>query len=71
MMNLDILASQWEQMRGKVRQHWKALTSDDVERIEGDVDMLVELLQERYGYSKLIAEEEVRRFVRDISEAPA
>jgi uncharacterized protein YjbJ (UPF0337 family) len=48
-----------------------ALTDDDVERIEGDVDMLVELLQEKYGYTQLMAEEEVRRFVRDISEAPA
>jgi uncharacterized protein YjbJ (UPF0337 family) len=71
MINEDILESQWKQIRGKVRPHWMALTDDDVERIEGDVDMLVELLQEKYGYSQLMAEEEVRRFVRDISEAPA
>ena len=71
MINTEILESQWKQMRGKVRPHWTALTEDDVERIEGDVDMLVELLQEKYGYSRLVAEEEVQRFVRDISEAPA
>jgi uncharacterized protein YjbJ (UPF0337 family) len=71
MINVDILESQWKQMRGKVRPHWMALTEDDVERIDGDADMLVELLQEKYGYSRLLADEEVRRFVRDFSEAPA
>ena len=68
MIDLDILESEWKQMRGKVRQRWMALTDEDVERIDGHEDVLVELLQEKYGYSQLKAEEEVRRFIREISE---
>jgi uncharacterized protein YjbJ (UPF0337 family) len=68
MIDLDILESEWKQMRGKVRQHWMALTEEDVERIDGHEDVLVELLQEKYGYSQLKAEEEVRRFIRETRE---
>jgi len=68
MIDLDILESEWKQMRGKVRQRWMALTDEDVERIDGHEDVLVELLQEKYGYSQLKAEEEVRRFIREMSE---
>lgn len=68
MINVDILESQWKNIRSAVKQRWKALTDDDVELIDGHFDVLVDLLQEKYSYSRQLAEEEVRRFVQEIGE---
>ncbi len=60
-MNDDIVQGNWKQMKGHVRQWWGKLTDDDVDQIAGQRDQLVGKLQERYGYSKEQAEQEVRR----------
>ncbi len=67
MINVDILESQWKELRGKVKQHWKALTDDDLEQIDGHFDVLVDLLQEKYGYSRQLAEDDVKRFIQENS----
>jgi uncharacterized protein YjbJ (UPF0337 family) len=62
-MNKDILQGKWRQMRGEMKKWWGQLTDDELDKIEGDRDKLIGLLQEKYGYSKEKAEEELgRRF---------
>jgi uncharacterized protein YjbJ (UPF0337 family) len=62
-MNKDIFAGKWKQMKGQVKQWWGDLTDDDLDRIEGDRDKMIGLLQEKYGWTKDRAETEVdRRF---------
>ncbi len=61
-MNSDILRGKWLQLRGTVKKQWGKLTDDDLEQINGDMDKLAGMLQERYGYSHAQAEQEVRRF---------
>src|SRR5262245_42305105 len=60
-MNRDILAGKWKQMRGELKTWWGKLTDDDFDRIGGQKDKLIGLLQERYGYSREQAEQEVER----------
>jgi uncharacterized protein YjbJ (UPF0337 family) len=48
-MNEDTLKREWIQLRGWVRKRWGKLTDDDVDQIEGDREILVGKLQERYG----------------------
>lgn len=64
-MNRDILEGKWKQLRGKVKERWSALTDDDLGRIEGRRDVLVGVLQEKYGYTKQRAEDEVNRFMAE------
>jgi uncharacterized protein YjbJ (UPF0337 family) len=64
-MNEDIFEGMWKQMKGNVREWWGKLTDDDVERIGGNKDKLMGALQERYGYTRERAEEEVGRRLRD------
>jgi uncharacterized protein YjbJ (UPF0337 family) len=54
----------WKQIKGQARQWWGKLTDDDLEQIAGQRDKLVGKLQERYGYSKQQAEQEVNRHWR-------
>ncbi len=64
MKEARILKSEWPELREQVKQHWKALTTDELNWIDGHFDMLVDLLQEKYSYSKPLAEDDVKRFVR-------
>ena len=60
-MNSDVFAGTWKQMRGQAKECWGKLTEDDLEQVDGKRDKLVGLLQERYGYSREKAEEELKR----------
>lgn len=55
----DILAGNWKQMQGQVKEWWGDLTDDDLTTIDGKRDKLVGTLQTRYGYAKEKAETEV------------
>ena len=57
----DILAGNWKQLRGHVKEWWGDLTDDDLTKIDGKRDKLVGSIQERYGYDKSRAEMEVNR----------
>ena len=62
-MTPDTFAAKWQQMRGTLRSWWGKLTDDDWERIAGQKDRLIGMLQEKYGYAKDMALREVdRRF---------
>lgn len=62
-MNGDVFAGKWKQMRGEGKEWWGQLTDDDLEQVDGKCDKLVGLLQERYGYAREKAEEEINRRV--------
>lgn len=66
-MNKDILKGKWMQIRGDVKRNWGKLTDDDLTMIDGDQDKLIGRLQERYGYSREQAEQEVTRFDTDLN----
>lgn len=64
-MNSDIAEGKWKQLKGKVQQAWGDLTNDDLDKMNGSREELVGKVQERYGYARERAEQEVDRFARD------
>ncbi len=62
-MNDDILEGKWKQVQGQAKEWWGKLTDDDLEKVEGKTERLVGVLQEKYGYSKEAAREEIKRRV--------
>jgi uncharacterized protein YjbJ (UPF0337 family) len=60
-MNEDVFAGQWKQMRGELKSWWGKLADDDLDRIGGQKDKLIGLVQEKYGYAREYAEQEVER----------
>lgn len=60
-MNKDIFEGKWKQMRGQIKVTWGKLTDDDLDQIAGKYDKFIGLLQEKYGYTRERAEEEVNR----------
>jgi uncharacterized protein YjbJ (UPF0337 family) len=67
-MNQDILSGKWKQMRGELKTWWGKLTDDDVDRIGGQKDKLIGLIQEKYGYAREQAEQEVERRLQEYGD---
>lgn len=61
-MNKDIIKGKWKQVAGQAKMTWNRLTDDDLGVADGHREYLVGKLQERYGWAKDQAEDEVRRF---------
>ncbi len=67
-MNRDTLKGQWMQVKGKIKQQWGKLTDDDLDQIQGNYEMLVGRLQERYGRSREEIEKELDHRFRQWEE---
>lgn len=58
-MNKDIILGDWKKIKGNVKQWWAKLTDNDILLIDGKIDKLLGVLQERYGWTKEEAMKEV------------
>ena len=58
-MEKTILEGMWKDIRGKAKVWWSRLSDNDLDRIAGKFDVLVGVLQEKYGLSRQQAVQEV------------
>jgi uncharacterized protein YjbJ (UPF0337 family) len=65
----DVLSGMWKQIRGQVKETWGKLTDDDLDQIDGKREQLVGKLQERYGWTKMQADAEYDRFLRESNKS--
>ena len=63
----EMFSGQWRQMRGTLRSWWGKLTDNDWEQIGGQKDKLLGVLQERYAYTRDMAEREIERRFNEYS----
>ncbi len=64
-MNKDIFEGKWKQVRGEAKAWWGKLTDDDLDRTAGKFEVLVGVLQEKYGYTREHAADEIDRRVTE------
>ena len=67
-MNSDVFEGRWRQMRGDLRSWWGRLSDNDFEKIAGRKDRLIGMLQEKYGYTREAAQQEVDRRFKEYDE---
>lgn len=67
-MNSDIFRGKWLQLRGAIKKQWGDLTDDDLTMVEGDMDRLAGILQERYGYTREEARQHIDRFTKQYDQ---
>jgi uncharacterized protein YjbJ (UPF0337 family) len=51
-MNKTILQGKWRQVRGGLKTKWAELTDDDRRLLDGRIDQMIGLFEERYGYTQ-------------------
>jgi uncharacterized protein YjbJ (UPF0337 family) len=64
-MNKDIFEGKWKQIRGDAKVWWGKLTDDDLDQVAGKLEALTGLLQEKYGYTREAAAEEIDKRLAD------
>ena len=61
-MNSDIIKGKWKQLGCRIKERWGNLSDDDLDVAEGHSEYLAGKLQERYGWTKEKAQQELRAF---------
>jgi uncharacterized protein YjbJ (UPF0337 family) len=69
MVNEQTLQGHWNEVKGKLREKWRELTNDDVERFSGDIDKLVGLIQRKTGAARAVIEEYLEKISEDGASA--
>lgn len=59
MPNREQLQGHWNEVKGRLKEHWGQLTDDDLRRVEGNADQLVGMVQRKTG----AARGEVEKFI--------
>lgn len=63
-MNQIWAKGMWNEMKGKVKEQWGDLTHDQLDKIDGQRDQLVGLIQQQYGRTREDVEREVEAWER-------
>lgn len=62
MANRDEIKGHWNEVKGRLKEHWGQLTDDDLRRAEGSTDRLVGVVQQKTGATK----NEVEKFLDSV-----
>lgn len=62
-MTWDQIQGKWKQVKGSVRERWGRLTDSDFDQIAGNREKFIGRLQERYGYTREKAENELNEWL--------
>lgn len=62
MINQNIAAGNWTELKGRILAAWGKLTSDELETTKGDALVIAGLVQQKYG----IAQEDARKKINDV-----
>jgi uncharacterized protein YjbJ (UPF0337 family) len=62
-MNTDQLKGAWHQVKGEAKRQWGELSDDDLAKVDGNSEKLIGLVQQKYGYARERAEQEVHDFM--------
>jgi uncharacterized protein YjbJ (UPF0337 family) len=63
-MDWDRISGGWKEFRGKVKEKWGELTDDELTQIDGNREQLEGRIQQRYGYAKDRARQEVDEWLK-------
>jgi len=61
----ETFEEQWTHAKGLVRTWWDRLSEADLEQVAGQKERLIRLMQEKYGYARERAEQEIDRRFRE------
>ena len=68
-MRNDILKAQWKLLRGRIQQAYRELTDEDMARIDGNWDQLVNRIEERTGLLRTEIENRLDDLIEPFTEA--
>ena len=65
MSNAQTAKGDWNQFKGKIQEKWGEINNDDLDRLRGQRDQLIGMIQEKTG----VAREEIGKYVSSLAES--
>ena len=62
-METKLLQDNWSEVRDQFGEWWDDLTDEDLDKVDGDQEHLIRILQERYCYTRNLAILEVEKYM--------
>lgn len=62
-MSNTVLKGKWHELKGDAKNKWGKLTNDEVDQVDGNVERLIGLVQQKYGKARDAAEKEVNDWI--------
>ncbi len=59
----------WNQLKGKIKQRWGQLTDDELQEVEGNIDQLIGLVQQKTGEARQHVERVISKLNEDTGGA--
>jgi len=69
-MNKDEFADRWQQIREQARQWWDKLTDADLQRADGNFELFISIVQEKYGYTRETVEADLDKGLAELEAKP-
>jgi uncharacterized protein YjbJ (UPF0337 family) len=66
-MNEQILKGKWKQLKGEAKKEWGKLTDNDIDQIDGNIEILKGKLQEKYGEA-IDVKKQIDAFLKKLAE---
>ncbi len=66
-MNWDQIKRNWQEVSDKIKLTWGKLSEDDLIAIAGRRDQLAFVVQQKYGYEQVEAENKVDQFAQRLN----
>jgi uncharacterized protein YjbJ (UPF0337 family) len=67
MLTKEELSGSWNDIKGQVKQEWGNISDNDLKQVEGSVDRLVGMIQQKTGKART----EIEKTLRSLSEGSA
>lgn len=69
-MDKGEFARQWPAVRAGVKARWNKLTEDDLESVQGNPELLIGMIQEKYDESRQAVEIELKSLLASKAPVP-
>lgn len=65
MVNQQVFEGHWNEIKGKLRAHWAALSDDDLEQAHGNLQQLLGAIQRKTGESRDVIENYLEEIIAE------
>ena len=67
-MNNSTVSGKWKEIKGEVMKTWGELTSDEVDRTQGNATSLIGLIEQKFGLAKEAATKKINELLSKHSD---
>ena len=67
-MNNSTVSGKWKEIKGEVMKTWGELTSDEVDRTQGNATSLIGLIEQKFGLAKEEATKKINELLSKHSD---